>query len=206
MRWTRSGPRLRSRHHQMTTFYGTGGRVDTGSQRHACEAFSVDAFWLPLWRWCRCMSGQLCPLRMRHATKPGVISHPASRRPTPPGLGRDGRLRGGARPRDRCGLLRDRPVWTASTIKLAMVVDLLGKQRTSTRDAERFGQGRSSRVLRSSDDDAADTAQAPVRRCRSPSVQQRLSGVRRDRPRAAAGFSSTASRTGVSRRPRPRGS
>ncbi|OKH67453.1 hypothetical protein EB73_18005 [Mycobacterium sp. SWH-M3] len=49
------------------------------------------------------------------------------------------------------------PVWTASTIKLAMVVDLLGKQRAGTVTLTDSDRALIAAMLHSSDDDAADT-------------------------------------------------
>jgi hypothetical protein len=49
------------------------------------------------------------------------------------------------------------PVWTASTIKLAMVVDLLTRQRAGSITLSDADNGLIAAMLHSSDDDAADT-------------------------------------------------
>jgi hypothetical protein len=49
------------------------------------------------------------------------------------------------------------PVWTASTIKLAMVVDLLSRQRSGTITLTGADNRLIAAMLHSSDDDAADT-------------------------------------------------
>jgi len=48
-------------------------------------------------------------------------------------------------------------IWTASTIKLAMVVDLLSRQRAGTVSLTPADQGLMAAMMHSSDDDAADT-------------------------------------------------
>ena len=78
------------------------------------------------------------------------------------------------------------PVWTASTIKLAMVVDLLTRQRAGSIALTDADNRLIAAMLHSSDDDAADTLWSRYGGADHQALQQRLSRLRDDEPSAAA--------------------